>query len=137
MRVAVLYSRVRSEEKLLCAALAAHQAQIDLIDDRQLIFSFDQDGAVAERFKQYDVVIARSLSGSRTLPSLQLLNSWGVKTVNTAAVVAICDNKLQTTSRLTAWRVPSPRTVIAYSVGSALQAVEELGYPVVLKPAVG
>ena len=33
--------------------------------------------------------------------------------------------------------VPSPRTIIAFTPESALEAIEELGYPVVLKPAVG
>jgi [lysine-biosynthesis-protein LysW]--L-2-aminoadipate ligase len=40
-------------------------------------------------------------------------------------------------ARLTAAGVPSPRTMIAYTAESALEAIEELGYPVVLKPAVG
>ena len=33
--------------------------------------------------------------------------------------------------------MPSPRTLIAFSSESAFKAIEELGYPVVLKPAVG
>jgi len=33
--------------------------------------------------------------------------------------------------------VPQPRNVIAFTPESALQAIEELGYPVVLKPVVG
>jgi [lysine-biosynthesis-protein LysW]--L-2-aminoadipate ligase len=52
-------------------------------------------------------------------------------------VADICGNKLQTTSALTAAGVPSPRTLIAYTCESALRAIETLGYPVVLKPAVG
>jgi [lysine-biosynthesis-protein LysW]--L-2-aminoadipate ligase len=33
--------------------------------------------------------------------------------------------------------VPTPRTVVAFDVEAALQSIEEMGYPVVLKPAVG
>jgi [lysine-biosynthesis-protein LysW]--L-2-aminoadipate ligase len=33
--------------------------------------------------------------------------------------------------------IPTPRTVVALSVEAALRAIEEMGYPVVLKPAVG
>jgi [lysine-biosynthesis-protein LysW]--L-2-aminoadipate ligase len=33
--------------------------------------------------------------------------------------------------------VPSPRTFIAFTQESALQAIETLGYPVVMKPAIG
>lgn len=41
------------------------------------------------------------------------------------------------TSALSAANVPSPRTLIAYTPESALEAIEEMGYPVVLKPAIG
>ena len=60
-----------------------------------------------------------------------------METVNTAHVADVCGNKLQTTSALTAAGVPSPRTLVAYTPESALDAIEELGYPVVQKPAVG
>ena len=33
--------------------------------------------------------------------------------------------------------MPTPRTVVAYTPESALAAIEEMGYPAVLKPAVG
>ena len=33
--------------------------------------------------------------------------------------------------------MPTPRTLIAYTPESALEAIDQLGYPVVLKPAVG
>jgi [lysine-biosynthesis-protein LysW]---L-2-aminoadipate ligase len=33
--------------------------------------------------------------------------------------------------------VPSPRTILAFTPESALEAIEQIGYPVVMKPAVG
>ena len=33
--------------------------------------------------------------------------------------------------------MPQPRTLVAFTPESALEAIERLGYPVVLKPAVG
>jgi [lysine-biosynthesis-protein LysW]--L-2-aminoadipate ligase len=57
--------------------------------------------------------------------------------VNTFEVADICGNKLLTTMRLIRDGVPSPRTRLAFTPESALQAVEELGYPAVLKPLVG
>ena len=33
--------------------------------------------------------------------------------------------------------MPTPRTLMAFTPESALRAIEELGYPVVLKPAIG
>jgi [lysine-biosynthesis-protein LysW]--L-2-aminoadipate ligase len=66
-----------------------------------------------------------------------LFNSWGIKTVNTEQVAAVCGNKFSTTNALVRDGVPTPRTFLAFTPSSALEAIEELGYPVVLKPAVG
>ena len=38
MRVGILYSRVRAEEKLLFEAFRQRGAEFDLLDDRKLIF---------------------------------------------------------------------------------------------------
>jgi len=133
MRIGVLMSRVRVEEKLLMAAFETCGAQVDVIDDREVVFDMHD----AARMKQYDVVIERCINHARALYSLELLNAWGVPTVNTAAVANVCGNKFSTTRALIEQGVPTPRTLIAYTQESALQAIETLGYPVVLKPAVG
>jgi [lysine-biosynthesis-protein LysW]--L-2-aminoadipate ligase len=52
-------------------------------------------------------------------------------------VANTCGDKLLTSSALNRARVPNPRTMLAFTPESALEAMEELGYPVVLKPAVG
>jgi [lysine-biosynthesis-protein LysW]--L-2-aminoadipate ligase len=57
--------------------------------------------------------------------------------VNTALVADICGNKLMTTSALAAAGVPQPKVLVAYTAESALDAIERLGYPAVLKPTVG
>ncbi|HXF60029.1 MAG TPA: lysine biosynthesis protein LysX [Caldilineaceae bacterium] len=142
MRVGILYSRVRVEEKLLFEAFEKRGVQIDLLDDRDLVFEIapghNGKGSITlQDFSQYDLIVERCINHSRALYSLRILNDRGIPTVNTAQVADICGNKLQTTSALAAAGVPSPRTLIAYSSESALRAIEELGYPVVLKPAVG
>jgi [lysine-biosynthesis-protein LysW]--L-2-aminoadipate ligase len=137
MRVGVLYSRVRVEEKLLFEAFSKRRVDFDLLDDRKLVFDISAGQADEVLFDQYDVIAERCINHSRALYSLRILNDRGVSTVNTAQVADVCGNKLQTTSALTAAGVPSPRTLIAYSTDSALEAIERLGYPVVLKPAVG
>lgn len=137
MRVGILYSRVRVEEKLLFEAFEKRGVSIDLLDDRDLVFDITAGREQASQFDLYDLVAERCINHSRALYSLRILNDRGIKTVNTAHVADVCGNKLQTTSALAANGVPSPRTLIAYSSESALRAIEELGYPVVLKPAVG
>lgn len=137
MKIGILYSRVRVEEKLLFEAFEKRGVDFDLIDDRDLVFEITPGQRYAEAYRQYDLVVERCINHSRALYSLRILNDRGIRTVNTAHVADVCGNKLQTTSALTAAGVPSPRTLIAYTSESALRAIEDLGYPVVLKPAVG
>ena len=131
MRIGVLASRIRAEEKLLFEAFDRRGLQIDKIDDREIVFD------LAAQPPRYDVVLERCLHHSRALYSLRILNQWGVPTVNTYEVALTCGDKINTTTALIAAGVPSPRTLIAFTPESALEAIETLGYPVVLKPAVG
>ena len=68
---------------------------------------------------------------------MRVLNAWGIPTVNTANVAEACGNKLTTASALSQAGVSQPRTMAAYTAESALEAIESMGYPVVLKPMVG
>ncbi len=132
IRVGILHSRIRVEEKLILAALEARGIAYEMIDDRQVIFDLHENG-----FRRFDVVLERCINHSRALYALRILNDWGVRTVNTYPVALTCGNKLETTSALIRAGVPTPRTRVAFTPQSALEAIEEMGYPVVLKPAVG
>lgn len=136
MKFAILHSRVRVEEKLLFEEFQRRGIDFDLIDDQQMILDIT-DGPRAAQYDGYDCVVERCINHSRALYALRILNDRGIKTVNTAQVADVCGNKLQTTSALTAAGVPQPRALVAFTTESALAAIEELGYPVVLKPAVG
>jgi len=133
MRVGMLLSRVRVEEKLLLEAFQAHGVEVELFDDREIVFDLHDPGP----FAGLDVVLERSISHGRALASLEQLNAWGIPTVNSAAVANVCGNKFATSRSLIQHGVPTPRTMLAFTEDSALAAIETLGYPVVLKPAVG
>jgi len=132
LKAAILLSRVRVEEKLLMQAMTARQVDFDIIDDRKTIFDLHQNG-----WNKYDVVVERCVNHSRALYALRILNDWGIPTVNSYEVALICGNKLETNSALIRDGVPTPGCKVAFTPESALQAIEEMGYPVVLKPAVG
>ena len=133
MKVGILLSRVRVEEKWLLEALEKRGVAYDRIDDREVSFDLDQPGAWTE----YGVVLERSLSYMRGLYATQILNAWGVPTVNMSHVAATCGDKLATTTPPARAGVPQPRVKVAFTPEAALEAIEELGYPVVLKPTVG
>ncbi len=132
MLIGILHSLIRKDEKMILEALRQRNVDYELIDDRKVVFDLHKNG-----FDHYDVVLERCINHSRALYALHILNDWGVRTVNTAEVAEVCGNKLLTSSALVRYGVPTPRVKIAFTPESALQAIEELGYPVVLKPAVG
>jgi [lysine-biosynthesis-protein LysW]--L-2-aminoadipate ligase len=131
-RVGVLLSRVRVEEKLLLEELERRHVPTTIIDDRELVLRLEAKPELG-----VDVVAERCIQHSRALYALSVLEAWGIPTVNTFEVADVCGNKLLTTMRLIRAGVPSPRTRLAFTPESALTAVEELGYPTVLKPLVG
>jgi [lysine-biosynthesis-protein LysW]--L-2-aminoadipate ligase len=133
MRVGVLCSRIRVEEKLLFEALSARGVEYDKLDDRALVFNLHDPCP----FQQFDIILERCINHSRALYSLHMLTSWGIKVLNSAETARICGDKLITTLSLLQHHVPVPPNMVAYTPESALEAIETLGYPVVLKPCIG
>jgi [lysine-biosynthesis-protein LysW]--L-2-aminoadipate ligase len=133
MRVGVLCSRIRVEEKLLFDELESRGVAYDKLDDRALVFNLHD----LSPLQHYDVILERSINHSRALYALKMLNDWGIKTINSAEVARICGDKLLTTQALLHHKLPVPRNMVAFTPESALEAIEQLGYPVVLKPCVG
>jgi [lysine-biosynthesis-protein LysW]---L-2-aminoadipate ligase len=134
LTVGMLMSRVRVEEKLLLAEFERRGATVVRFDDRA--FTLDLDRPHAE-MAACDVLIERCINHLRALYTLKLLNDRGIPTVNTYEVANTCGDKLLTSAALARAGVPTPRTIVAFTPESALAACEELGYPVVMKPAVG
>lgn len=132
MRVGLLISRVRVEEKLLIKELDRRGVAYDLIDDRKLVLDLSRPSLT-----EYDVIVERCINHSRALFALKILEDWGIRCVNRYHVADVCGNKLLTSSALGKAKVPQPRCKIAFTPESAVEGMEEIGYPVVLKPGVG
>lgn len=133
LRIGVLYSRVRVEEKWIFGAMEKCGIDYERLDDRAIFFNLDDPAP----WRAFDAVLERSISYTSGLYALRMLNAFGVPTVNTAAVAEICGDKLATSAMLARAGVPQPRNLAAFSPESALEAIETFGYPVVLKPVVG
>ena len=133
MKLGVLYSRVRVEEKWIFEALERRGIAYDKIDDRKAAFQLANPGS----WQEYDVVLERSLSYKNGLYACQVLNAWGIPTVNMAQVAATCGDKLVTSAVLHQAGIPQPQVWVAFTPEAAIEIMEEIGYPVVLKPVVG
>lgn len=132
MEIGFLHSLIRKDEKLLIEEFGKRKnVELVMIDDRKLKFDLKQ-----KQFS-YDAIIERSINHSRALHALRLFESNGIPCVNSFHVASVCGDKLLTSSSLQDAGVPQPDVKVAFTEESALEAIEEMGYPVVLKPAVG
>src|SRR5512134_2238876 len=131
--IGVLHSRVRVEEKWIFGAMEKRGIDYERLDDREIFFDLDQ----SERWHRFDAVLERSISYTNGLYALRILNAFGIPTVNTASVAEACGDKLTTSVLLAQAGIPQPRNLVAFTPEAALEAIDRLGYPVVLKPVVG
>jgi [lysine-biosynthesis-protein LysW]--L-2-aminoadipate ligase len=141
MRIGVIITHVRPEEKLLIGAFQARAVEPDIIADSTINIDItagsEQLAPSGIPWRDYDVLVERSVSTSRGLYTLAILESWGVNAINNYQTASTCADKLLTTIALTRAGVAQPVARVAFDPDSTIQAIENLGYPAVLKPVTG
>lgn len=130
LNLGLLFSRIRVEEKMLIREAESRGHEITRVDSRELVFDFDDDYDI-------DILLERDVSHSRALYILNLFENGDVPTVNSYQTARICGDKIATSKALKDAGVPTPDVKVAFTKESALSAIEEMGYPVVLKPVTG
>lgn len=134
MRVAMIITRARAEEKLLLKAFQRRGIEPELIRDEELVLN---PLAIDPRWSEFDIVFLRTISTSRGLYLLEYFDRWEVPTVNSLRTANICADKFKTSLALARAGLPQPEVRLAFTPRSTLEAVGQLGYPAVLKPLVG
>lgn len=141
MRIGLLITHIRAEEKHLLEAFRAAGIEPDVILDRELNIDLTEDAEQPAPsglpWSDYDLIVERCVSTSRGLYMLAILETWGVPAINRYTTAAICADKLRTGLALADAGVPQPQTRIAFTPEIALTALDETGYPAVLKPVTG
>ncbi len=130
--IGMVYSRVRREEKMLVEAAERLGIPLALHYDEDLVLDLDR-----RPFEGTDVVLERSISYYRGLYILKFLQAHSVPAVNEHDVARVCGDKVETSLRLARAGVPTPPTRVAFTRSAAISALDELGYPAVLKPTMG
>ena len=131
MKIGFLHSLIRFEEKLLLEEFNRREGiELVMLDDRDLVFDL-------EVAPPLDLLFERCVSHSRALYSLQFMELAGIPCINRAEVARICGDKIESSLTLARNKIPQPHLRVAYTEESALEAIEEIGYPVILKPAIG
>ena len=131
-RIGFLYSRLRVEEKLLIKEME-HRPDVEVarINDGDQYFN------ISRLPVDVDVIFERSISYSRGLYVSRIFEAHEIPVVNSSVVAERCGDKYVTSQILVRSRIPTPRVLMAFDADAALDAIESLGYPCVLKPVVG
>lgn len=132
LKIGFLYTRLRVEEKYLIEELEKRPGvEVVRINDGERFFD------LAQAPEKVDVLFERSISYSRGVYISKIFQANGVTVVNSPEVAERCGDKYVTSQILASAKIPTPKVYMAFDEESALQAVEAMGYPCVLKPVVG
>ena len=133
-KLRILFDRVRSEEKMLQekASELGHDAK--MIDAK--ITQVNTESKKSD-FDFGDVVLERCVSYFRGLHFTACLEFLDVPVINSFEVANNCGNKMITSLLLKKHNVPTPKTYFTFSSEAALENLEKIGYPMVIKPVVG
>ena len=127
---AIIYDRIRPDEKMLFDAMDELGISYEKVYAPQLKLTFGQT-------LPFKVALERCISQSRGHAITRALEGMNVKVVNPSHVIELCGDKLATNAALALAGVPTPKTGVAFDTAAALELIEEFGYPVVMKPPVG
>ena len=133
-KIRIVFDRVRSEEKML------EEKAIELGHDTKMIDAkMTQINTESKRsdFDFGDVILERCVSYFRGLHFTVCLEFLDVPVINKFEVANNCGNKMITSLLLKKHNVPTPRTYFSFSSETALENLEKVGYPMVIKPVVG
>ncbi|MEF8778253.1 MAG: lysine biosynthesis protein LysX [Natronomonas sp.] len=134
MNVGVLYSRIRRDEKLLLSELRDRGHEVTKIDVRKERFGVHDPPAA---FDGVDIVVDRCLATSRSRYVTRFVDAYDLPVVNDPETAAICADKARNSLVLAEASVPTPATEVTFTKESAMESIEEFGYPCVLKPVIG
>jgi [lysine-biosynthesis-protein LysW]--L-2-aminoadipate ligase len=134
VRIGLIWSRIRNDEKMLMEAAAQRGVELVPIDDRELVLPIHEP---PRELLGFDAFLERGISYTTSYYVTMALESYGLACVNPHAVLRNCGDKAQTSLLLARAGVPTPRTFLAFEEESSMRAVEAAGYPAVLKPVIG
>lgn len=129
--VAVLASQVRADERRLFDAMERRGVHYQQVDPRNMWSGAD------ERARRWRGVLNREIGQVRALYAARMCEALGMPVVNSAEAIGVCGDKWQTSLALAAASLPTPRTALGLTPEAALAALDEIGYPAVIKPLVG
>lgn len=129
----LLYDTIRWEEKAIYEAAKKKGLDLKKIDCKDLVI--DLNTSDSEFSNQ--IIIQRCVSYFKSLHSTAALEGLGAKVINPLNTAINCGNKLFTHMLMKKNGIQTPKVLTAFSSESALSALNDFGYPVIIKPTIG
>jgi len=133
-KICVVFDRLRAEEKMLEKEASNLGHEAIMLDAKTVQINTDSK---KRDFNFGDVVLERCVSYFRGLHFTAGLEFMDVPVLNKFQVANQCGNKMFMTLLLKKYNVPTPKTYFSFSSESALENIEKVGYPLVIKPVIG
>ncbi|MEX2683680.1 MAG: lysine biosynthesis protein LysX [Candidatus Sigynarchaeota archaeon] len=136
MNIGIVINTITFEARELINAAAKYfpGVKIELFKNDDFKFDITDDNG----FKtDVDVFLQRSISMTRAVYTSFILESYGYRVVSSHDTLAITEDKLVMTTYLKRNKVPTPRTIVTFTKEAAIDAINDLGYPVIIKPVSG
>ena len=133
-KICVVFDRLRAEEKMLEKEASNLGHEAIMLDAKTVQINTDSK---KRDFNFGDVVLERCVSYFRGLHFTAGLEFMDVPVLNKFQVANQCGNKMFMTLLLEKYNVPTPKTYFSFSSESALENIEKVGYPLVIKPVIG
>jgi [lysine-biosynthesis-protein LysW]--L-2-aminoadipate ligase len=133
-KICVVFDRLRVEEKMLEKEASNLGHEAIMLDAKIVQINTDSK---KKDFDFGDVVLERCVSYFRGLHFTAGLEFMDVPVLNKFQVANQCGNKMFMTLLLKKYNVPTPKTYFSFSSESALENIEKVGYPLVIKPVIG
>jgi [lysine-biosynthesis-protein LysW]--L-2-aminoadipate ligase len=128
-----LYDSIRWEEKALYEAAKKRGIQVENLDCKNLALDLND---MNSKFKDR-VILQRCVSYFKNVHSTAALEGIGARVINPLQAAIMCGNKLYSHMLLGKAGIRTPKAFSAFSEEGAMAALDEMGYPAVIKPTVG
>ncbi|HXG14157.1 MAG TPA: lysine biosynthesis protein LysX [Candidatus Nitrosotenuis sp.] len=133
-KVCIVFDRLRLEEKMLQDEASKLGHDVISLDAKITHLSTESK---RQDVDFGDVVMERCVSYFRGLHFTACLEFLGVPVINSYEVANRCGNKMVTSLLLKKAGVPTPKTYFAFSSEEAMNLINKVGYPIVIKPVIG
>ncbi len=129
--ISFIYDYIGWEEKQIIKKMVEKNIPFNLVDSKTLTLKLTSKNDIG------DIAFIRCISHKRSLYYAGILESQGIRVINSYNTFNITGNKILTSAQLYKNNIPTPESFLSFSKDTAIESSHEIGYPVVFKPASG